>query len=158
MTSPKTPNSAVVCNTTQTVTLYHFTSKRAARRILAQGLRANWVLDMPAELVGNMRGVWLTDDPQLPPKYSKSAESRLEVLISAADVRLIRWLPILQERMGLNKVAALDVECPELKSFYFYFGAIAARSILGFASYSTLSEMRECRKAHFDRFASGTSN
>jgi hypothetical protein len=139
--------------TTNGRTLYHFTSKRAASKIVKQGLKANWVLDMPKELIGTMRGVWLTDNPQLPPKFSASAEYRIEIAIPGADVRLVHWRSMLQERISRNKLVGIDLEAPEWKSFYFYSGNIDATSIRGSERYSTLSTMRECRKAHFERLA-----
>lgn len=66
----------LLMTTTEVKTLYHFTSKRAASKIATQGLKANWVLEVPKELFEEMRGVFLTDNPQLPPIYSSSAEYR----------------------------------------------------------------------------------
>src|SRR5882672_4611513 len=118
----KTGQQTLLATTNATRTLYHFTSKRAASKIVAQGLRANWVLDMPKELIGAMRGVWLTDNPQLPPKFSASAEYRLEIAIPRTDVRLVHWRSMLQERISRNQLAGIDLEAPEWKSFYFYSG------------------------------------
>ena len=132
-------------------TLYHFTSKRAAKAILTQGLRENWVLDMPKEVFGMMRGVWLTDDSQLPPKFSTSAECRIEVAIPCDDVRLVQWRSILQERIAPSILARIYLETPELSTFYFYFGNVDVASIRCSERYSTLQAMRECRRAHFER-------
>jgi hypothetical protein len=79
-------------------TLYHFTSNGAAKKIAAKGLKSNWVLDMPREALGMMRGVWLTDDPQLPPKYSRSAERRIELVIPRTDPKLLHLRSLLVNR------------------------------------------------------------
>lgn len=134
-------------------TLYHFTSNRAAKKIARQGLKSIWVTDMPKELAGEMRGVWLTDDPQLPPKYSRSAEQRIELIVSRNDSRLIHWRSTVQDRVNPRTVAALDLRCPEWTSFYFYLGDINPASILRTARYSSWQEMRNSRDAHFERLA-----
>ena len=37
----------LLMTTNEVKTLYHFTSKRAAKKIVTQGLKANWVLEVP---------------------------------------------------------------------------------------------------------------
>jgi hypothetical protein len=141
----------LLASTNATRTFYHFTSSKAATKIVNQGLKANWVTDMPKEHIGPMRGVWLTDNPRLPPMFSRSAEYRIEVAIPHTDMRLFHWRSMLLERLSPKQLAGLDLETPDWKSFYFYSGNVDAVSIRGCERYATLSAMKACRKAHFER-------
>jgi hypothetical protein len=143
----------LLMTTNEVKTLYHFTSKWAASKIVTQGLKANWVSNLPKKLVGQMEGVWLTDNPQLPPMYSSYAEYRFEIALSTSDVRLVHWRSLLRERISRKQLANIDLETPDWKSFYFYFGNIEATNIRTADQYTSLARMRECRKAHFDKLA-----
>lgn len=133
--------------------LYHFTSKRAAKKIALQGLKLNWVTDMPHDVIRPMRAVWLSDSPTMSPIYSKSAEVRLSVSIARNDVKLVHWRSMLKGRLCRSSLANLDLEVPEWRSFYLYFAAIKVSHIGEVKPYSSVSTVKACREAHFERLA-----
>jgi hypothetical protein len=138
----------------QARTLYHFTSKQAVPKIFAEGLKTNPVLDMPQELVGKMKGVWLTVNPEMPPLFSYSAEYRFKIAISHTDVRLVHWRSTIRERLTRKHLANVDAETGrEWQSFYFYFGNIGATKIRGAERYTTLARIKEYRAEYEARCA-----
>jgi hypothetical protein len=134
--------------------LYHFTSRQALPKIFSIGLKAQPVLDWPEDLVGKIKSVWLTVNPEMPPLFSSYAEYRIEVAISHTDVRLVHMRSWMRERLTRKELASIEADSGrEWQSFYLYLGNIAAARIRGAQHYLELARIKEYRAEYWSKCA-----
>jgi hypothetical protein len=135
-------------------TLYHFTSRQALPKIFAVGLKAKPFSDWPEEVIGRMKGVWLTTNAQMPPIFSSYADFRIKLAIPRSDKRLVHWRTWTRERLTSSHVAGLDADQGgEWRSFYLYLGNIVASRIQTADEYLDLASIEAYRSDHVSRSA-----
>jgi hypothetical protein len=110
--------------------LYHFTSfynleNVGPENIMAVGLKAMPVTNLPEEIVGNdFRCVWLTTNPDLPPMHSSHREVRIKLVIPSHSRQLIYWPKVLRKRMSAQQMVNLDKDTMEHHNWYIHRGDI----------------------------------
>lgn len=138
---------------------FHFTSKRAVPKILSVGLKAQPISDWPEQVVGAIKGVWLTLNPEMSPLFSTYAEHRLEVVLPYSDKRLVHMRSWMRGRLTRKQLTAMDDDTNgEWQSFYLYLGDIRASRISGAEHYLDLAEIEACRSEYLAKFAAEEMN